>query len=709
MSNQAIQLVREDILSITEEKLKQMTNAGLLKRARKAIDKGDVPTLSLDDELTLTANFADEHTVVWQKDIGIAQTSCTCPAPMCRHRVQVVLSYREQFDNPEVELTSPHLITVEDLTQFAGKNLLPLAKKLAHNGILLKLNPSTHCPTVNMPMASVQFWGGENLHEATCDCLQKQHCEHILLAGLAYATLDQEPTQAIEFLFDKSQITALLTDKVNHKKSNKENNKESQAKQNATEDFVKVKENNKSSIALTDNLNNELLHKPSYQLHPQEQLLFTKILTHGAVGGYTRHERLFDDVQVLLKKTKELWLQQILADLINWLKSYEHRRSDFTLSVGFEIISDYLLRSLTRNNPKLITNSLGVGIKHETPISTARLTSLGCRLSVIEDDEGTKINSKVILADNSQTLLVHNHTWSHHQGQSFYQLPKHKLNSRITLEQLACGQLTCHRAKRMANHEIKLNTTRVTYNQVLPQTANWQDITANIGYQSITQLKEVIKQRPISILQGRYSQPNFAVLTIKSVIEHGYDPVHQSYVAIVTDLDDTPFVIKRQHRAFVPDALQALALAFNHFKDDRPAYVSGTFSEVNNIFTLDPWAVVTDKLYVIDCFNINTSNDNDNQASIQDSHLIDTAFMNVSATSKTQQLLETLKNELSAIIFQGTASSSLTNLRHSIAQLESFGFTQLAKVTNVADNNKPLSNSDIMQLICMIGLYLECG
>lgn len=760
------QPIRQDILSITPEKLTQMANVGLVKRATKAFNKGDVPTLDIADDLCLTATFSDGHILTWTSNTGLADTQCTCPASMCRHRVQAVIAYRQAHDNPEVTITSPHTINATQLQSFANASILKKAEKLCQHGLSVRINPlqtEAKCPVVQLPMASIRFWGGANLHEATCDCIQKQGCEHILLAGVAYANLTQAPNEISTLQLGKADLLALLKPsqtkkqvkkqtkqqtKEQDKKSDKpaqsteqdthqETQKQNQTQTSPTEHTpeTKNKTQNTDNIVKTDTLVSDIPNVTEH-LDDAEKTLFSQLVAHGIGAGLVQYARLIEDVALLLKKSKAIWLQAILDDITEWLQAYENRRSDFNATQGFDLVCEYLLRKLAKNNQAYLASALGIGVNQETAIATARLSSLGCVVEKTDlptsTHEEASYQAQIMLVDhNTASLMLYKHQWQtqppadtglHNTAKKTpekiaKQISQQRISSRINLSQLAQGQLTCQRAKRLANHEIKLNRSRAAYNQVLPQQANWENLAPTICYDNIETLVNMLNNRPISVLSGRYSQPNFVVFKVDKVLSHGYDPAIQTYGAIVQDAEENIFWITRQYRAHLPFALEAMATAFQAAEAMAvPFYVSGVVSidsfgnhtSASHI-NIIPWAIVTDKMYVPDVY-MPKATANQLQKS-QHINLIQETPQN-----PVYQVLIELKNTLVDILQLGATNQAMLDRYQSkkpqdfAPTLTTNGFTVLAEKINQLATLRESDNQSAYYLAIldiMAQLYLH--
>lgn len=695
-------VIRQDILSITEEKLVQIANVGLLKRAGKAITKGDLPTISLADDASLTATFADGHKVIWASNTGLADSCCTCPAAMCRHRVQTVLTYRQMHGNPDINITSPHRITPEKLSQFANPSLIKAAEKLCQHGLSASIYPmqaDTQCPTVQLPMASIRFWGGDNLHQATCDCIEKQGCEHILLAACAYASLSEAPEQICTVQLTRSMLPALTpTSKTKRATDNSKNSSE-----NSNRDRSKDK-----VIATEDTLINIAEH----YLNDAEKILFSQLLQHGVGMGMVAYARLLDDVLQPLKKRKAIWLIGIIEDLTQWLQAYENRRSHFDATHGVALIGEYLLRKLAKNNTAFQADALGVGVQQETVIATTYLTALGCRISKTGHDFQAQT---MLLDDRSQTLMVHCCHWQEAESVQYSatsntkvipcayeatrKIQNRRIGARINLTQLAQGRITCQRAKRMANHEIKFNFSRSAYNQVLPQQGDWSELSPPICYDNISQLIERLSKRPLTILRGRYHQPNFAIVKITHVVDHGYAPAEQTYAVLAIDVEQRPFWIKCRHRSYVPYALEAFADAFAGVdsNSNQTIYVAGVVDNGKDM-TIEPWAIVTDQLYVLDIYLPKT---NKAGAFLQKSPLLN--LPDAIATDALSDIFVAIKSLFAEALVLGKHATMQETLASYPMKLKNLGLTQLAE--QIATVNDDFSDIGLLNVLAYCYLY----
>jgi hypothetical protein len=90
---------RKDLLALSEDGLAQLANVGLVKRGRRDVAEGKLPTITEADDGTVQADFADGTVTRLAPDRALIDATCTCPASgVCRHRVTLVLAYQALHD-----------------------------------------------------------------------------------------------------------------------------------------------------------------------------------------------------------------------------------------------------------------------------------------------------------------------------------------------------------------------------------------------------------------------------------------------------------------------------------------------------------------------------------------------------------------------------------------------------------------------------------
>ncbi len=658
---------RPDIARLSAEKLSYIANKGLVKRASIALEQGDTPNLTIEANLTLIATFIDNTKVKWTTANAIYESICSCPASthiLCHHQIQTALAYRHyycQHYNP-ASLASPpaHLIDSTHIKALINNTNKTAVQTLSKSGITITLSFSEQdpCAMARLPMATVHFWGGNALQECTCDCQKKLGCEHIILAAIAFAKQATAITTPLTVFVSKADISSVLNSKPARLKTseaktaaklkdepNKENNnnKSLNPKSSLTIEAVTFTAASFTQASLPstseDSQMPALLTQTLALLTENERRLFTQFYRYGISDSTDATATLIEDISQENKQKKYLWLGDILQALKDWLSAYQARRSDFDLSLGNQLISEYLLRRLAGQHPTLASASLGIGVAAQTDIRPTQLLGLGCQIDVYE---GHYQAQTLFLDKKTQTPLLLHSSWQAAMTDNTLPNPQanplsnpilqhydnarlHRITAKLSLLDIQHGLLSTQRGRRAANHSIILNKSRHAYNQWMPYPLNKDDIQAlpqPLYFTSIQALQAYYRTRPLSFARARYQQPNFIILPIGACLFKGYDAAQQTVGMLIktpqsaqnvantqeqAQETDSPYWIKLNYRSHAPFALALLADSFadDSFADDKnlPHHVSGTLSwerfgdSVLPVIT--PWALFSEADKVI--------------------------------------------------------------------------------------------------------------
>lgn len=244
--------VRPDLAELTDQALTALANPGFVRRARKDLTAGRVPELDATDDGEIVARFVDGVVTRLPPAVAIRDARCSCPASgWCRHRVVLVLAYRNLIDGDEPVAANPqdptgvgkeaegegdnppgegeipirdsqnpcsegNVATSErtgsrlgaapwlpDFTESALAEVVP-PRTLRRAGQLAAAEPAVRLdlpggvPTARLAMSTVQFFSTTALAHARCDCRLGGGCEHVALAVWSFAAAD--PTQRLALL-----------------------------------------------------------------------------------------------------------------------------------------------------------------------------------------------------------------------------------------------------------------------------------------------------------------------------------------------------------------------------------------------------------------------------------------------------------------------------------------------------------------------------
>lgn len=178
-------MTRDDLAALDDDALVGLANRGLVKRAKAELSRGEVPTLTLEDDGSLVAERGGVTTRL-APGVPLARTECSCDARgMCRHRVLAVLAYRAQADAPDAR--SAANVSDEELRAHLDKWVYRRAERRRDAGMSAEVITATR--SVELPTCTVRFTRDAELTHARCDC-REDRCAHLALAVWAFRDAD---------------------------------------------------------------------------------------------------------------------------------------------------------------------------------------------------------------------------------------------------------------------------------------------------------------------------------------------------------------------------------------------------------------------------------------------------------------------------------------------------------------------------------------
>ena len=208
--------MRSDLRALSDAQLVVLANRGLVKRARKLVDRGDGPRIELEETpegTTVRGIFSGDITSTLPPEVALADAPCTCSArKLCVHRIATVMAYAalpaEDSPEPGGPDTDPPPIAVDDDALLArlGKRVFQEACRARKAGYRATVRFGA-TPEVLLPTCTVRFLVPWELHHVRCECARGTDCVHVAMAVWAVA---QAPAQSGEhevFLGDPSEAT----------------------------------------------------------------------------------------------------------------------------------------------------------------------------------------------------------------------------------------------------------------------------------------------------------------------------------------------------------------------------------------------------------------------------------------------------------------------------------------------------------------------
>ncbi len=180
--------MRADLLALDDEALVALANRGLVKRARKEVDRGEGPTLTLEGE-EVVATFEDGTVSRLPPGVPLRDAPCSCGSlKVCRHRLAAVMVARGGTEAEEEPFAGLPPLEVDDdaLLGRLGKRtwLRALRTRSAGFAAEVRLGKTVE---VLLSTCTVRFLVPWELAHVRCDCKAGVDCEHVALAVWAVA------------------------------------------------------------------------------------------------------------------------------------------------------------------------------------------------------------------------------------------------------------------------------------------------------------------------------------------------------------------------------------------------------------------------------------------------------------------------------------------------------------------------------------------
>lgn len=540
--------LRSSLLELTPEALMALANAGLVKRAQKDLAAGLIPTLTIEPDGAIRAEFEDGITTSISLSQSLKEASCTCPASnMCRHRVALVLAYQAsqalqigsrdiapgvaamdannwnpaQFDDAAIAVTFSASI-IEQARKLALTH--PVATVLfGQSG-----TDSSAVPGVRLPMNHVRFFSRSNLAYARCDCKQGSACQHVVLAIWASRLAQQTQPGA-------SEVTLKVPP---HGRWEEE----------AT--VSGLMQTGEAAMLVAD------LHDWLYSLWRE-----------GSAQPLLALEARYEILQARLQQQGWTWVSEELEEVWQILQAQVRRSSRFDVLSLMHTLSQLWGRLHAASeadctaHPRMPTSQiLGIGQKGEVALNHLRLVSLGAEFWRDDTQEGACL----VFADpDTQTVSVLERSWP------LTASPIDSLFNRrvagVPLKLMAAGQLVTKSAKRRANASLELGGS-VRQTSAIPLTPDsWDNLSVPLKFTQLEMLRQYLRERPpASVLASQIGSSWHVIELTKSSLENwAWDATQQTLFASWQSAEQTFLRASLPHQHLNPGAVDAFARALN--------------------------------------------------------------------------------------------------------------------------------------------------
>jgi hypothetical protein len=523
--------VRADLLALTTDALAGLANRGLVKRATKELDT--VPPVTVAEDGTVEATFADGAHVSLPPGHGLDTAHCTCGAPgICRHRIGAVLAYQRDHESaPVVVLTGwPGSVTDEELTAQFGARTLTAARRAISGGLTARVR--RQAMTVETPSATVRFLVPGELGFVDCDARAESRDALVVLAVWAFRRADErqpdDPDVTVEFAGRSEEVPPAMAGAAT-----------------AAVELLRI------GVVSADDV----------------------------LAAALRREH------AACEKANLRWPAGALADLVDQLTAYGTRSAQHDPLRVAELIAELHARNHAAGQAP--SRVLGTDEPAETPLRQVRLVALGCRAGHDpgddEDDAGTDTAEVFLAHPGTETVLAVRHRWPGGGGATAA-----RRLAGTTLASLAAGNVVSEAAVRSAGRVVRFGAGRLARTTVSPVGESWAELPRALR-PSVTEALAQLTGLPPRVVRPRVAAELVRVVPVTEVRQVRYHAGAQRLDALIADADGMTATVSLAHRTATPGALDALAGALA----GEPVEVSGAIRRAGGGLVIEPYAVRT--------------------------------------------------------------------------------------------------------------------
>ncbi|MFF5262671.1 hypothetical protein ACFY4C_27385 [Actinomadura viridis] len=579
-------MTRTDLLALTPDSLAALANRGLVKRATKDLDAGNLPEVEVDGDGTVRGAFADGVGTTLPGGGGLEGATCTCAATgVCRHQIGLVLAYQRQASAAppapagppsgepaetaageaaeagppasgagaapaEVTSWSPGSYDDEALVRVLGERAVTAARRTLKSGYAARVHrptPADPVASVELPTCTVRFLVPEEFGYVHTDAVATMRGEVIALAVWAFRAADEG---------------GLLADDVR----------------------VDVGGPARGG-------GGRAAGAPGSGLEPVLDLA-GQVLLDGAMHAGPVLDTALHRAARELTGADLHWPAAALGDIAGQLAAYRDRGAGHEPERLAALIAELYARHRAAlhegGSPR--SQVLGTNETAETPLRRVRLTALGCRVGGTDGER----TAEVFLAHaGTGVVLVLKRRWEVADDQT---LTGHDIAGRriagAALRSLATANVVSENATRSPSRVVRLGTGRVSKTTVTPVGLAWGDLPATVLARDLRALEAELDALPPRLVRPRVEAESVRVVEIAEVHAVGYHPGGQRLEATFADREGTTATLSATYAPSRPGALDELAAALGGERGE-PLYVSGPVRRSRGTLVVDPVAVMT--------------------------------------------------------------------------------------------------------------------
>ncbi|QEI05531.1 hypothetical protein FXN63_06515 [Pigmentiphaga aceris] len=606
-------MIRHDLLALSDDGLAQLANVGLVKRGRRDVAEGKAPTITVSDDGSVQADFADGTVTKLAPDRSLIDATCTCPASgVCRHRVTLVLAYQAQqsagggADVETAASTSTNAATSagqdagteagQDAGTATGSSTSTAPDQDARKNTSGTTSPAARAawdpaeldadaftaslsaplrteltrlraarldvrleqgaiPAAHLPMATVRFLVPHVLAYARCDCVAGGNCVHVALAIQAFK----------------------------------------QAR-GATE--TRLEPIDSGTGANDTQVGNQLDAKTEARLDALRvagDALLARLLDVGLSSGPDAFAQPLADARAAATTLGAVQYLLALDGLSQQIDAYAARSARHNEMLALQYATELYARTRT-TDPRV---ALGIGESLETAMSRTRLVSLGARL---RGDAG-QVDASVMLADlDTGAVMVLERRITQARDTklpSTAVLAQRQFSSGMSLSAAAHGQILTSSGKRRVDGRLVLGSQRGGLTQTMPYDGN-AALRAPLMVANVDELIETLSARPPAFVRRHDATGDVRVFEIEEVLGQALAEGGQCWHGAVQLTNEGGVLrLQRRYDAVAPQALEALTRALSGQYGKLRRIVGPVYVESDNLIC-DPWLIMADRLLVPD-------------------------------------------------------------------------------------------------------------
>jgi hypothetical protein len=550
--------MRADLLALSDDSLAALANRGIVRRAAREGADGKGPIIEVEASDAVIGRFPDGVTTTLPAGATLEAGVCTCTATgVCRHKVAVVLAYRERQGpsvGPPAEAWSPATFTDDDLEAALGARVMAAARQAYRNGYRAKVRrpaATDSIPTVELGSCTVRFLVPREIGYAQSDAIRGSRDDAVALAVWAFRAADEIDAAAAELELEVG------------------------GKSPGDRSQVGERSGVEPALALA------------------EDLLFDGAVHIGASieGALTRVRRS-------LELSNLRWPIDAVDGIGDQLDAYRRRGARYSPDRFAALLAELAARHrcVSGRGVSLRSQVLGTEEAAETPLRRLRLTGIGCRVT---GDADSRAVSVYLVHGEAAAVLVLEKTWNLAEGEA---PTGHELGDRrvsgSTIASLAGGNVVTESAMRSARRAVRIGSNRVAKTTIVRSAGAWADLPEGILVRDLDVLSAKLAGMPPRLVRPRVEADLVHVVEVGEVLGLSYESGAQRLTARIRATGGGEATVISTHSGMTPGALDALATALGGDKG-RPRFLSGIAYRFRGDLVIDPLAVVAGETVVI--------------------------------------------------------------------------------------------------------------